>query len=908
MATSNEFVVIKDKQQNFVNDNSQTDDRNQYSNINLNQSYKLPILIPVQSCSKSYNDKNCDIAAFDKLVEAAAHDSFGGKNIEDLKNGISGLLGNEKQLFPSTFIIQNPFEFPRQQGNEVPSPQMSEFRASQFLLNPNEASNKGQQSIDLAQQQQQQQQPPKNSPVLQQPSPHPSTVGMQQSPHHQILNPATAAADLEHERVLEENVDESDLHQQHPEEEDNVDHQQQHEQYDEDGIVNEHGKDEHQLTEEYNGEDMIGQVIQGEDGELYLLAADDDANNGSHEGIMDMNSVQEVKIMVNNETSQMVYYNDDKDDGSQEPGSSISGRAMTYIAKNSYPQPAGIKGRRNRVYGDCKCPECGQSFVNTARLERHLAVHQIFGNFSCPLCAKTYKYEYNLFYHWRKTCRDLDDIFSVSERKNLDVNTLRTAVDDLVRKREHYGHMSMGINPHQLFRHSHYDKLILPVRRNLPCKACGVAIPTQHMQRHLDLHRGYENVDESDQGSFFCDLCGLMFRQHPNLIRHWKTACPEIQANLPADVGELDDQSLKLLVSDLLQSVVVASDFRETPIPRELNLREKARQYDSTTDDLNFSAPTEEEIQQEMEADEFSVAQAGDPMVFADDVIDDDGTTLGSSTLSAHNRTKWVNSGMPVQCHECKRAFANAGRLERHMAGYHSSTGSHHCPLCGNRFKYDYNLLYHYRKSCPYTKSFIEQDMRAQLDAQTLRKLVRSLATKDLRVEVHPELATNMRPKEGYGDTFVRREMLGEKRPQLPQIPQNRPGMPEGKSCPLCGIVFYGLKVLERHVYTVHPEDHAYFDPEQGIMREIEDEEEVIVESHHHVKHEDDNSYEDDNLEGDAGPPQLEKEASDVEGPLQIVDEHGNLISQVRDFNEVQEMIDSGQLGFRQTDRFVCLQ
>jgi hypothetical protein len=188
---------------------------------------------------------------------------------------------------------------------------------------------------------------------------------------------STAAADLEHERLLEESVDESHLHQQHPEEEDNVDHQQQHEQYDEDGIVNEHGKDEHQLTEEYNGEDMIGQVIQGEDGELYLLAADDDANNGSHEGIMDMNSVQEVKIMVNNETSQMVYYNDDKDDGSQEPGSSISGRAMTYIAKNSYPQPAGMKGRRNRVYGDCKCPECGQSFVNTARLERHLAVHQV---------------------------------------------------------------------------------------------------------------------------------------------------------------------------------------------------------------------------------------------------------------------------------------------------------------------------------------------------------------------------------------------------------------------------------------------------------------------------------------------------------------------------------------------------
>lgn len=77
------------------------------------------------------------------------------------------------------------------------------------------------------------------------------------------------------------------------------------------------------------------------------------------------------------------------------------------------------------------------------------------------------------------------------------------------------------------------------------------------MQRHLDLHRGYENVDEIDAGSFFCDLCGLMFRQHSNLIKHWRTACPEIQANIPQGSEEFDDQSLKLFVSELLQSVVV---------------------------------------------------------------------------------------------------------------------------------------------------------------------------------------------------------------------------------------------------------------------------------------------------------------------------------------------------------------
>ena len=79
------------------------------------------------------------------------------------------------------------------------------------------------------------------------------------------------------------------------------------------------------------------------------------------------------------------------------------------------------------------------------------------------------------------------------------------------------------------------------------------------MPRHLSLHRGFDAVDEPDCGSFFCDLCGLMFRQHFNLIKHWRVACPEIQANLPPDAEHIDDQSLKMIVSDLLQSVVVVS-------------------------------------------------------------------------------------------------------------------------------------------------------------------------------------------------------------------------------------------------------------------------------------------------------------------------------------------------------------
>jgi hypothetical protein len=42
-----------------------------------------------------------------------------------------------------------------------------------------------------------------------------------------------------------------------------------------------------------------------------------------------------------------------------------------------YDDPDQKGGRRNRVHGQAECPECGQTFVNTARLERHLSVHQV---------------------------------------------------------------------------------------------------------------------------------------------------------------------------------------------------------------------------------------------------------------------------------------------------------------------------------------------------------------------------------------------------------------------------------------------------------------------------------------------------------------------------------------------------
>jgi hypothetical protein len=92
-------------------------------------------------------------------------------------------------------------------------------------------------------------------------------------------------------------------------------------------------------------------------------------------------------------------------------------------------------------------------------------------------------------------------------------------------------------------------------KRHVTCQACAVNVLAAHMPKHLSVHNGTSHADQpSVAGGYFCDLCGLIFRQKPNLYKHWRTNCSEIMANLPEDADlTMDDDSLREMVEDLLK-------------------------------------------------------------------------------------------------------------------------------------------------------------------------------------------------------------------------------------------------------------------------------------------------------------------------------------------------------------------
>uniref|UniRef100_A0AC35FI20 Uncharacterized protein n=1 Tax=Panagrolaimus sp. PS1159 TaxID=55785 RepID=A0AC35FI20_9BILA len=144
-------MATKSDKYSFIKQSFTASENRDY-NLNLNQSEKCPVLIPVQSYSKPNNEKeklqswkkSSKISTFTTLDEDNDDFKKRWKNEKFLKTTNKSTLSlhiaayeNTNKAFTQSFAdackSQNPFEFPRQQngGNK---PEVAQFKPSQQLI------------------------------------------------------------------------------------------------------------------------------------------------------------------------------------------------------------------------------------------------------------------------------------------------------------------------------------------------------------------------------------------------------------------------------------------------------------------------------------------------------------------------------------------------------------------------------------------------------------------------------------------------------------------------------------------------------------------------------------------------------------------------------------------------------
>uniref|UniRef100_A0AC35GJ84 Uncharacterized protein n=1 Tax=Panagrolaimus sp. PS1159 TaxID=55785 RepID=A0AC35GJ84_9BILA len=127
------------KANNLWNHNQKNPSPNYLNMLGNSENKELKIGNKFTFSKNATNNSTLHISAYENSVDATALDSYDDKNDKTSnKQTMVKNWRNAKEFFiESPWTIQNPFEFPRQQSDKVSKPEVSQFRASQHLYNPN---------------------------------------------------------------------------------------------------------------------------------------------------------------------------------------------------------------------------------------------------------------------------------------------------------------------------------------------------------------------------------------------------------------------------------------------------------------------------------------------------------------------------------------------------------------------------------------------------------------------------------------------------------------------------------------------------------------------------------------------------------------------------------------------------